>query len=224
MTQWSQTQLDNAKTIVRVGQDMKMSDYDIQVALMTALTESGLQNYANSSVPESLQITHDAVGNDNDSVGLFQQRPSQGWGSTQELMDPATSARKFYEAIQRGISVHAKTIMTPWQVAQTIQRSGTPDGSNYQKHYADAQEIFKTLGFTPNGTVGGIKTGAGSWFESLQNIGDFLGNGKNWQRIGLGVLGAILILAALWNILNQSSTFRAGVNTAKKAVEVAAVA
>lgn len=223
-TQFSQSQLDYAKTIVAVGHQKGMTAHDIQTALMVALTESGMQNLANNSVPDSLRITHDGIGGDTDSVGLFQQRPSQGWGTPQELMDPAFSAGKFYDAM-KNIPQHIRTTMTPWQVAQTVQKSAFPDGSNYQKHYDDANALADAVGATSDkDQTGGLATGSASWFTSLQHIGDFLGNPESWKRIGLGVLGAALILAALWNLLMQSETFRTGVNTVKKAAEVAVVA
>lgn len=222
--QWSQTQLDYARTIVKVGHDKGMTAHDIQTALMVALTESGMQNLANNSVPASLGITHDGLSGDQDSVGLFQQRPSQGWGTPQELMDPATSAAKFFDAMKR-LPQHIRTTMSPWQVAQTIQRSKDSTGSNYQAHYDDANALADAIGATSDSKqTGGLATGSANWFVSLQHIGDFLSNGKNWQRIGLGALGAILILVAVWNILNKSEAFRSGVSTAKRAVEVAAVA
>lgn len=65
-------------------------------ALMTAMVESVMLMYANSNVPESLDYPHDAVGSDEDSLGLMQQRPSSGWGTVAELMDASYNARAFY--------------------------------------------------------------------------------------------------------------------------------
>jgi hypothetical protein len=67
------------------------------IALETALTESGLRMYANANNPQSLRLPHDAVGSDHGSVGLFQQQvggavnSTADWGSTSELMDPEKS-------------------------------------------------------------------------------------------------------------------------------------
>lgn len=122
-------QLQYARQIASVGKARGMGDDAIQIALMTALTESGLRN-----------LNH----GDRDSVGLFQQRTSQGWGSVQQIMDPNYSANKFYDSL-------AKTNykgMTPWQAAQSVQRSFDPTGSNYQRQYSLAQQAFRSL--TPN--------------------------------------------------------------------------
>lgn len=126
-------QLQYARQIASVGKARGMGDDAIQIALMTALTESGLRN-----------LNH----GDRDSVGLFQQRTSQGWGSVQQIMDPNYSANKFYDTL-------AKTNykgMSPWQAAQSVQRSFDPTGSNYQRQYGLAQQAFRSL--TPNQSMG----------------------------------------------------------------------
>jgi hypothetical protein len=137
-------QLSNAKLIANVGRQRGLGDNDIQIALMTALTESGLRN-----------LNH----GDRDSVGLFQQRTSQGWGNVQQIMDPNYSAGKFYDAL--GKSARGAT---PWQTAQNVQRSAFADGSNYAKQYALAQKAFNAI----NGT-GSIKSAVGSGTPALQS-------------------------------------------------------
>lgn len=73
------------------------------IATITMLVESGAQNYASSSVPETLQFPHDRVGSDHDSAGLFQQRVNQGaYGSAAQIMDPAYSTRMFFGAPPEG--------------------------------------------------------------------------------------------------------------------------
>lgn len=79
-------QFENAKTIIAVGQEMGLSEQYIVGALSAAIVESGLKNVNYG---------------DRDSVGLFQQRTSQGWGTKQQIMDPRYSSRKFYEAMLR---------------------------------------------------------------------------------------------------------------------------
>ena len=100
------------------------------IALATAYQESGIRN---------LDYGHA------DSIGLFQQRPSQGWGSIEEIMDPWYSATAFYRAL-----VKVKT----WQdgdindVAQAVQRSGHPEA--YRKHVSNARALASALtGQTP---------------------------------------------------------------------------
>lgn len=81
----SQTQADNAVRILAEAKKVDGVDKDVMIIMiMAALVESTLLNYANSSVPDSLNYPHDAVGSDHDSVGFWQMR--QHWGTTEELM------------------------------------------------------------------------------------------------------------------------------------------
>lgn len=91
-------QLGHAATIIRVGARTAGVDRDaVLVALMAALTESGLRMLANTTAhPQSADYSHDGDGSDHDSLGLFQMRPSSGWGTVEQLMDPAYQARAFY--------------------------------------------------------------------------------------------------------------------------------
>jgi hypothetical protein len=120
----SQVQMDYAATIVAVGEKLGLPKQAYVIAVATALTESQLLDLANWGVAESLDLAHDGVGGDHDSVGLFQQRPSSGWGTVEELMDPAISASKFYQALEQ---------IPGWQgmpvtvAAQTVQVSAFPD-------------------------------------------------------------------------------------------------
>lgn len=124
---------NNAQIVVAVGEKMHIPPQGIVVAEATALTESGLKNYANDGtgqlgpdqrdIAKSLQIPHDAVGHDHGSLGIMQQQ-YPWWGSMQELMTPAIAARKFYEALLK---------VPNWQnlpvtvAAQTVQGSAKPD-------------------------------------------------------------------------------------------------
>ena len=131
----TQTQMNYAAVIVRVGKQLLLPTRAYVVAIATALQESRLLNLANWAVAESLNLAHDGVGGDHDSVGLFQQRPSSGWGTVAELMDPATAARKFYLAL---------TQVAGWQelsvaaAAQAVQVSAFPDAYAQQETLATA--------------------------------------------------------------------------------------
>ncbi len=145
-------QLDNARYIAQIGKQRGMSDQGIQIALMTALTESGLRN-----------VKH----GDRDSLGLFQQRPSQGWGSAQQVQDRDYAANKFYDALGKtnwqGVN--------PWAAAQAVQRSFDPTGSNYQKQYALAQRAFGAI-YNPkpaNAQANFAANGAGGWINQFNN-------------------------------------------------------
>ncbi|MGI3780561.1 MAG: hypothetical protein ACRYG2_07255 [Janthinobacterium lividum] len=77
---------------------------------------------------------------DRDSVGLFQQRPSQGWGSEKRLMDPYYATTKFYNALVRVKSWETRDIT---KVAQAVQRSAYPDA--YADHEPDARVLASAL-------------------------------------------------------------------------------
>lgn len=142
--------LNNARIVAQVGRSMGFNDQDIQTALATMLAESGGRNLNYG---------------DRDSVGLFQQRTSQGWGSVQDIMNPTYSARKFYEALSKSARG-----ATPWQTAQNVQRSAFADGSNYQAQWGKAQQLFSTLS---SGGQSGVSTspklganGSASWINA----------------------------------------------------------
>lgn len=86
-----------ARTIFDVGANLGLGRDAITAAFMCVMVEAPpFLMYANSNVPASLNYPHDAVGSDSDSLGLFQQRPSAGWGTVAELMDADYNARAFY--------------------------------------------------------------------------------------------------------------------------------
>ncbi|PKQ58122.1 hypothetical protein B5566_10240 [Mycobacterium sp. MHSD3] len=128
-------QMDVARKIIEEGLRRGLSPEAIQIALATALTESGLRSLANSSVPDSMMLANDGVGHDHDSVGPFQQR--QSWGATADLMDPTRSAGKFYDQL---VKVSGWQDMSVAQAAQSVQRSAFPDA--YAKYEAQAAQIF----------------------------------------------------------------------------------
>jgi hypothetical protein len=93
-----QTQLAGAATIITVGGHTPgVGTNGVLVALMAALTESDLRMLANTTAyPESATYAHDGDGSDHDSLGLFQMRPTTGWGSIAHLMDATYQAAAFY--------------------------------------------------------------------------------------------------------------------------------
>ncbi|MFD9403046.1 C40 family peptidase [Streptomyces sp. NPDC060011] len=102
-------QVPNAKTIQATGVAMNIPARGQIVALATALQESGLRN-----------LTY----GDRDSLGLFQQRPSQGWGTANEILDPVYASTKFYEALEK---VSGWQSLSVTQAAQAVQKSGFPE-------------------------------------------------------------------------------------------------
>ncbi|MHC5904894.1 heavy metal transporter [Streptomyces sp. S6] len=115
----------NAATITAVGTNRGMPQRAVTIALATALQESGLRNLPHG---------------DRDSLGLFQQRPSQGWGTEAQVQDPAYSANIFYEHLEK---VRGYTDLPLTVAAQRVQRSGYPDA--YAKHEPDATVLAAAL-------------------------------------------------------------------------------
>jgi hypothetical protein len=115
----------NAVTIIETGQEMGFDEQGWAVALATAMQEAKLYNAASEAVPESLEYSDSGVTySDHDSVGIFQQRPSMGWGSVEELMDVSTSAGKFYGALK---DIGGWEDMSIASAAQAVQVSAFPD-------------------------------------------------------------------------------------------------
>ncbi|MCQ9131002.1 heavy metal transporter [Streptomyces hilarionis] len=123
----------NAATIAAVGTDRAMPERAVAIALATALQESGLRNLAHG---------------DRDSLGLFQQRPSQGWGTAKQVTDPAYAADVFYEHLAK---VDGYTELPLTVAAQRVQRSGYPEA--YAKHEPDAVLLAAALTGTSAATL-----------------------------------------------------------------------
>lgn len=127
--QYGESQIRNAAVIIKVGSDMKVPPRGWVIAVATAMQESGLRN-----------LPHLGSRNDHDSVGLFQQRPSQGWGSPEQLQDPSYSSRKFYEKL---VKVPGWEQLSLTRAAQRVQVSAFPDA--YAKHEDLASRIVDAL-------------------------------------------------------------------------------
>ena len=95
------------------------------IALATAYQESGLRNLAHG---------------DRDSLGLFQQRPSQGWGTAKQVRDPHYAAGKFYDAL---VKVRNYQNLAVTVAADRVQRSAFPNA--YADHEADARVLASAL-------------------------------------------------------------------------------
>jgi hypothetical protein len=137
---WTVSQVRNAATIVTVGQQRHIPARGWVIAVATAMQETSLHDLANPDVPESMALPHESTGEDQDSVGLFQQRPSAGWGSVAELMNPATAAGKFYTPM---LQVPGWQTMALAAVAQRVQRSAFPDA--YAKWEGPAERLVASV-------------------------------------------------------------------------------
>ena len=136
----TQAQMNNAATIVKTGVSMGIPQRGLIVAIATSMQESDLYNLANTGLPESLNYPNEGTGYDHDSVGLFQQRTSTGWGTVQELMTPSISASKFFAALQQ---VYGWQNMSIAGAAQAVQVSAFPDA--YAQHEANATAVVQAL-------------------------------------------------------------------------------
>ena len=115
----------NARIIAQVGHDLAVTEQGVTIALATSLVETELRN-----------LDH----GDRDSVGLFQQRPSQGWGTVAQLMDPNYSARAFYLHL---LAIEGWEDLAPGAAAQLVQNSGYPD--RYAARVDDATSILASV-------------------------------------------------------------------------------
>jgi hypothetical protein len=136
----TQLQTDNAKVIVDVGVDLGVPRRGLIVAVATAMQESNLRNLASDVLPESYDHPHQGSGSDHDSLGLFQQRPSSGWGTVAQLMRPAYAARAFYSALVR---IPGWPELSVTAAAQAVQVSAHPGA--YARHEERATTVVDAL-------------------------------------------------------------------------------
>jgi hypothetical protein len=118
-------QIANARIIAQVGRDRGLPERAVVIALATAMQESTLRNLDYG---------------DRDSLGLFQQRPSQGWGTPAQVQDPVYAAGKFYDGL---VQVPGWEALRLTDAAQVVQRSGFPEA--YQQHEGMAVELTTAL-------------------------------------------------------------------------------
>ncbi|NUR08743.1 MAG: hypothetical protein HOQ22_06745 [Nocardioidaceae bacterium] len=123
-------QAENASLIAALGTKRGLPARAASIALATAYQESKLRN-----------LDH----GDRDSLGLFQQRPSQGWGSAEQIQNPWYSINRFYDELQK---IHGYQTMRITEAAQKVQRSGFPEA--YEDHAPDGRALASALtGYSP---------------------------------------------------------------------------
>ncbi len=119
-----------ASLMAAIAQERGLSPRATTIAIATAFQESKI---------------HNIDFGDRDSLGLFQQRPSQGWGSVEQIMDPHYSIKKFYSAL---VKIKGYDSMVITEAAQKVQRSGFPGA--YAQHEQDARALASSLrGYSP---------------------------------------------------------------------------
>ncbi len=141
-------QAGNARVIVAAAKALGLSRQAAAIAVMTGRQESGLLVLANPAVPGSSDHPHQGSGSDHDSVGLFQQRPSQGWGTVGQLMDPGYAATTFLRSL---VQVPGWQQLPLWQAAQAVQRSA--DGTAYAQWTALGTAVADALWDSTSGAL-----------------------------------------------------------------------
>ncbi|HEU4567845.1 MAG TPA: hypothetical protein VFR99_07410 [Marmoricola sp.] len=123
---------ENATLIAALGVRRGLPARAVSIALATAFQESKIRNLPHG---------------DRDSLGIFQQRPSQGWGTAQQLRNRYYAINAFYDALQK---VDGYQHMRITDAAQRVQRSGFPEA--YEAHAEDARALASALtGYSPGG-------------------------------------------------------------------------
>lgn len=118
-------QAENAGLIAALGVRRGLPARAVSIALATAYQESDIRNLSTG---------------DRDSIGLFQQRPSQGWGTARQVSDPVYATNAFYDAL---VEVEGYADMPITEAAQEVQRSAYPDA--YADHEDDARILASAL-------------------------------------------------------------------------------
>jgi hypothetical protein len=132
---WDAEQLTNARIVVDTADQLGLPNRAAVIGLATALQESRLRSLTQAQ-------------SDRDSAGIFQQRPSMGWGSLDQVMNPAYAAQAFYDHL---VQVPDWTQLPVTVAAQSVQRSAYPDA--YAKWEPTARRMNAALTGTGHATV-----------------------------------------------------------------------
>ncbi|MFC8620058.1 hypothetical protein ACFT9M_27095 [Micromonospora purpureochromogenes] len=117
-------QTKNVKAIIAATKKSHMDERAAVISIATALQESKLEN-----------LGHLGDRNDHDSLGLFQQRPSSGWGSPKQITDPEYATKAFLKGLKQ---VDGWQDMPLTEAAQTVQVSAYPDAyAQWERQAAD---------------------------------------------------------------------------------------
>ncbi|GAA2621704.1 peptidoglycan-binding protein [Streptomyces axinellae] len=120
-------QLANARTVIGVGKGARVPERGRVIALMAAMQESNFINYTKPV--------------DHDSLGIFQQRPSAGWGTPRQITDVATASKLFYGVATFRtnpglLQISGWEAMPPGEVCQAVQRSAHPESYAHWEPFA----------------------------------------------------------------------------------------
>lgn len=187
---YGQPQLRNAAVIIAAGAQLGVGPRGWVIAVATAMQESGLANLPNLG-----------PRNDHDSVGLFQQRPSRGWGTAEQLQDPAYASGKFYEKL---LTVPGWQRMPLTRAAQQVQHSAYPDA--YAKHEPAATQLVNLL------AGGAARAPADSGFP----VAAVSGGGAAGGNLGLRCAASGEIAASGWTVPVTGSRIVSGFRTGER--------
>ena len=162
----------NAKIITAVAHTRGLGNSAATIAVTAALAESTLYNYANNGAStmlgslegrpltederavarRSMEFPHDRVGDNLDSIGLFQQRPMSGWGPPEVLVDPMRASGRFFDEL---VEVPQWDSQPAWDTAQAVQDSPSSNGEIYRASYPLAETIVTELTASNSGRPAG---------------------------------------------------------------------
>jgi hypothetical protein len=148
----------NAALIVTIGESRsdEFTYRDIQIAVAVAIQESDLQN-----LPYG----------DSDSLGLFQQRPSQGWGTATQLMDPVYAINGFYDALARVGDREGQSLIEIAITVQTPNREAYQSRWNWDKISEEIVTLYRSgeAGDPVNICLAATGISSGVWQSPLKN-------------------------------------------------------
>lgn len=147
----------NAAQIIAIGRTRNRSERDIQISLMTAKQESEMLN---------LSYGH------RDSLGIYQQRPSQGWGTADQILDPVYAINKFYAALEKVVNRDSLTLIeVAMAVQQPLATAYTSPTHNFMSGEALAVELLASTGSTVSTSTQSKATNTG-----IKYLGRSVGN------------------------------------------------
>ncbi len=131
---WAPDQASNSAAITAIALQRDLPPRAASIAIATAMQESKVRNVRFG---------------DRDSLGLFQQRPSQGWGTAEQILDPEYSTNKFYDEL---VKIDGYAEMDIAEAAQSVQRSA--DGGAYAQHEGQARATASVLSGQTHSGIG----------------------------------------------------------------------
>lgn len=179
-------QAANAATISAVGKRMGLADHAVTIALAAAMQESRLRNLSFG---------------DRDSLGLFQQRPSQGWGTAAQVMTPRYASTAFYQHLVKVVGWETLAVTDS---AQRVQHSAAPDA--YAQWEDESRVLAQALtGEVPAGLA--CRFDAASWVTAPGTLSDAMARELGPPTLGVAVTPARGWTVATW-LVGHAAEYR----------------